>query len=233
MGRLGPRRVAAACTLGAAAAWALLYRLGRTWGATREERRRSLPGDALVPRAALTTDHAIDIDAPAERIWPWLVQVGWGRGGWYTYRWVDALLFPANAPSATTIRRDLQQLAIGDVIPDGPPESGCFFTVESLEPNRVLALLSHTHLPPQLLNRPGVRLDFSWTFVLEPMSPERTRFHFRSRAAARPWWLLTAYRVLLIPADLVMARSMCRGLKQRVESSLPERSGRRRGGGAV
>ncbi|MEZ4503475.1 MAG: hypothetical protein R3C39_12685 [Dehalococcoidia bacterium] len=133
--------------VGAAAAWALLYRLGRTWGATTAERERCLPGDELVSRATVVTDHAIDIDASAERIWPWLVQVGWGRGGWYTYRWVDALLFPANAPSAATIRPELQGLAVGDVVPDGPPESGCFFTVEEVERNRTLVLLSHTHLP--------------------------------------------------------------------------------------
>ncbi|MEX2229952.1 MAG: hypothetical protein WEB13_09990 [Dehalococcoidia bacterium] len=199
--------------------WGALYYLGRTWGSTSEERQRTLPGDAIVERPAIVTDHAIDVEAPAERTWPWLVQMGRGRGGWYTHRWVDRLLFPANGPSAEAVLPQFQQLAAGDTILDGPPETGCFFTVERLEPDRALVLRSHTHLPPQLLNRPGVALDCTWTFVLEPLSAERTRFHFRSRITARPWWLVATYRLFLVPADFVMARSMCRGVKERAERS--------------
>jgi hypothetical protein len=200
--------------------WAALYWLGRTWGTTSSERTRALLGDELVPRPAIITDHAVDIAVPAHRIWPWLLQMGWHRGGWYTHRWVDRLLFPANAPSAEAFLPEFQQLALGDLVPDGPPETGCFFTVERLEPHRALVLLSHTHLPPQLLHRPGVKLDFSWAFVLEPLPGGRTRFHFRSRITARPWWLLLSYRLVLVPADFVMARSMCRGLKRRAEQAM-------------
>jgi hypothetical protein len=60
-------------------------------------------------------------------------------------------------------------------------------------------------------------LDFSWAFVLEAMPNERTRLHFRSRVRAQPWWLVLAYQLVLVPADFVMAQSMCRGLKRRVE----------------
>ena len=56
-------------------------------------------------------------------MWPWLVQMGWGRAGWYTARWVDRLLFPANGPSATQIIPELQSLDVGDFIPDGAPET--------------------------------------------------------------------------------------------------------------
>ena len=209
-------RIGVACGLAATA----LYRLGRAWGSHEDERGRPLPGDELVPHPSIVTDHAIDIEAPAEQIWPWLVQMGWGRGGWYTHRWVDVVLFPANAPSAEAIRPELQRLAVGDAIPDGPPESGCVFTVERLEPNRALVLRSRTHLPPPLLTHPGVRLDFSWAFVLEPLSAERTRLHFRARSAVRPLWLLAAYHLLLVPGDFVMARSMCRGLRRRAETAI-------------
>src|SRR5664280_3848435 len=74
--------------------------LGRTYGATRDERHRGLAGDDLVVRPQATTTHATTIDAPPDHIWPWLVQMGWGRGQWYTARWVDLLLFPDNGPSA-------------------------------------------------------------------------------------------------------------------------------------
>lgn len=59
---------------------------------------------------------AITIDAPPEDVWPWVVQMGWGRGGWYTARWVDRLLFPANEPSATTVLPELQDLEVGDFV---------------------------------------------------------------------------------------------------------------------
>ena len=80
--------------------YAALQWFGRTAGATRTERSEPLPGDALVDHPLVRTPHATTIHAPPDRIWPWLVQMGWHRGGWYTASWVDRLLFPANAPSA-------------------------------------------------------------------------------------------------------------------------------------
>ena len=200
-----------------AAGWGALYYLGRTWGSTKAERSRPLPGDELVPVPSTVTDHAIDIEATPEAIWPWLLQVGWHRGGWYTYRWVDALVFPANAASANAILPEYQRLEVGDRIPDGPPESGCYFTVRQLDPNRHMVLTSSTHLPPQLLGRPGIVFEWSWTFHLEPVDARSTRFHFRSRLFVRPWWLRLLYELFIVPADFLMGRSMCHGLKQRAE----------------
>jgi hypothetical protein len=199
-------------------AWAAAARLGRTWGSTAEERARRLPGDDLVPRPMLGGDHAITIDAAPADVWPWLVQMGWQRGGWYTYRWVDRLLFPLNGPSATAILPQFQDLRIGDHIPDGPPELGCYFVVERMEPERHLVLLSTTHLPPQLLNKDGIVMKWTWTFALEPAS-RGTRFHFRWRAETRPLWLRLIYQALVMPADFMMGRSMCKGLKRRVEAT--------------
>jgi hypothetical protein len=120
-----------------------LYRLGQTWGATERERQQALAGDELLPDATAWTTHGITIAAPRDAVWPWLVQMGWGRAGWYTYRWVDRLLFPANALSADPILPELQ-LEVGDHVPDGPPATDCWFTVEQLEPDR---LRSTRHLP--------------------------------------------------------------------------------------
>lgn len=83
-------RVALTALIGAEA-WGAMYHLGRTWGSTLEERNQHLPGDELIEHPRLTTDHAITIAAPVADVWPWLVQMGWNRGGWYTYRWVDRL----------------------------------------------------------------------------------------------------------------------------------------------
>jgi hypothetical protein len=88
--------VAAAALAGVVAAgqW-----LGRTSGSTRAERRRRLPGDELVDRPTVVTNHAVTVPAPPTQVWPWLVQMGWHRGGWYTARWVDRLLFGQTGPA--------------------------------------------------------------------------------------------------------------------------------------
>ena len=118
--------------VGAACAEVMLLRLGRAYGSTAEERARPLPGDQIVTNPHVVTDHAVTIDAPPDCVWPWLVQMGWGRGGWYTARWVDRLLFPANGPSADRIIPELQHLRVGDFIPDGPPDIECGLMVELL-----------------------------------------------------------------------------------------------------
>jgi hypothetical protein len=195
---------------------AILVHLGRTYGSRAEERARTLPGDGIVARPTAVTNHAVTIDAPSDCVWPWLVQMGWGRGGWYTARWVDRLLFPANGPSAERIIPELQALAVGDFVPDGPPESECGMTVEVLEPNRALVLHSTSHLPRSWRGRAAA--DWSWAFMLTPVDGgRRTRFLFRSRWSTAPWWLTAAGWLGIVPADFVMARAMLRGVRRRAE----------------
>jgi hypothetical protein len=193
--------------------------LGQTYGSTPEERRMTLPGDDIVPDPQVVTNHAITIDAPPESVWPWLVQMGWHRAGWYTARWVDKLLFPANWPSANRIVPGLQEINLGDFIPDGAPETKCGLIVERLEPQRALALRSTSHLPASWREKHMATLDWSWAFVLTPIDPgRRTRFLFRSRWVTAPWWLTLGGWLFIVPADFVMSRDMLRGVKQRAES---------------
>ena len=84
-------------------AYATAHRLGQTYGSTFYERHAPMPGDGVVPKPRFVITHGITIDAPPEDVWPWLVQMGWHRGGWYTARWVDKLLFPANQASVDHI----------------------------------------------------------------------------------------------------------------------------------
>ena len=213
----GRTRVAAGLGASVAVAtWFLFDRLGRTWGSTRAERAARLAGDDVVASPLVVTDHAATIDAPREQVWPWLVQMGWHRGGWYTARWVDRLLFPANAPSAERIVPELQQLRVGDLVPDGPPESDCNFVVEILDAPGRLLLHSRSHLPLAWRERLGADMDWTWSFALTECGPGRTRFHLRSRVRLAPRWIALAYRIA-IPADFVMARQMARGLKSRAE----------------
>lgn len=200
----------------AAVAEVALIRLGKTFGSTADERRAPLPGDDLVLDPVVQTDHAVTIDAPPSAVWPWLVQMGWGRGGWYTARWVDRLLFPANGPSADRIEPDLQDIEIGTFIPDGPPETECGLTVVRLEPERALVLRSNSHLPVSWRDR--AQLDWTWAFVLTPVDAGRgARFHFRSRWVTRPWWLTLGGRLVVVPADFVMSRDMLRGVRRRAQ----------------
>jgi hypothetical protein len=209
-------RTGAGVLAAAAAVEAVLIHLGRTYGSTPEERAARLPGDDLIPAPKVQTDHAVTIDAPPSSVWPWLVQMGWGRAGWYTARWVDRLLFPANGPSADRIVPELQDIEVGTFIPDGPPETECGLDVIELVPERALVLRSNSHLPISWRER--ATLDWTWAFVLEPVPDgDRTRYHFRSRWVTEPWWFTLAGRLAVVPADLVMSRDMLRGIKRRAE----------------
>ncbi|MGZ5405636.1 MAG: hypothetical protein ACXWDL_13375, partial [Nocardioides sp.] len=122
-----------AVALMSTAAYAVLHRLGRTSGSTRQERRSRLPGDELIVRPTVVTNHAATLPAPPEQVWPWLTQLGWHLGGWYTPRWVDRLLFPDNWPSAKRLDPALlRDLTPGDTIPDGPPGTAEFVVEQAV-----------------------------------------------------------------------------------------------------
>ena len=202
--------------LAAAGGFVFAYSRGRTSGSTLEERQRRLAGDELVPNAQVSVTHSRTLPAPPADVWPWLVQVGWGRGGWYTPRWVDLVFFPANRPSAAHILPMYQELHAGDVIPDGPPEAECGFVVTDIEPERHLVLRSTSHLPLSWRQHGWAEVDWTWTFVLVPSHDGRsTRLIFRWRSRTKPWWLTAAVHSFVIPADAVMSRGMLRGLDSR------------------
>jgi hypothetical protein len=139
------------------AGYAALHCLGRRAGSTRAERRQALPGDGAVRHPQMVTDHAITISAPPEAVWPWLTQMGWHRAGYYTPRWVDRLLFPANLPSLDVLDPGLaRELGVGDTIPDGPPGTA-WFVVEEASPPGTLVLHSTTHVPPAWREKFGAR----------------------------------------------------------------------------
>ena len=222
--------------LAGASAGYLLRRLGKRWGATEAEVHRSLPGDDLVPHPMLETTHAITIRAPAGAIWPWLVQMGYDRGWWYTdarwYRLIETSLWKAKPQrSADWIIPEFQQLAVGDTVPDGPPGTA-FFTVAQLEPQRVLALYSTTHIlfmaPASVRNNPQLGLygDFSWVFMLDEKEEGVTRLIVRTRASYGPCLFRMLTLPLLYLGDFLMARMMLRGIKQRVKQSVGTGSGK-------
>lgn len=170
------------------------------WGATNEEVGRSLPGDSIVEKADFNATRAITIDAPPEHIWPWLVQIGSGRAGWYTYDWIDN----ARVPSADVIVPELQHLDVGDLV---PMVSGKDIGVWVKELERERRML--------WWDRKG---EYSWEWKLDPVDENSTRLITRLRATFPP--VLTPkmlYAVVASTGDIVMIRKALRGIKARAE----------------
>lgn len=151
-----PVRARTVTLLGVGSACAALQMLGRRAGSTREERAAALPGDDLVHRPQMRTDHAGTIDAQTDQVWPWLTRMGWHLAGWYTPPWVDRLLFPDNWPALDHLDPHLvRDLHVGDIIPDGTPGTAQY-VVAQVEPPHLLVLRSTTHIPPGWDIRHGV-----------------------------------------------------------------------------
>src|SRR5438874_6149265 len=139
--------------------------------------------------------------------------------------WVDKYIWHTSHPASPDhIVPELQHLEVGDTVPDGPPGTA-FFTVATLEPERVLALFSTTHIlfmaPASLRNKPKVGLhgEFSWVFILAEKEEGVTRLIVRTRASYEPKMFRMLTRPILFPADFLMARLMLQTIKQRVEHS--------------
>jgi hypothetical protein len=213
------RRFLMAGAGGGATAFGVLYALGRHWGATRNESQRVLSGDEIVSNPSGVTTHAITIKVPPEEVWPWIVQMGYHRGGWYTYPWVDRYIWRIHNPSANEVRPDLQDVRLGSIIPDGEPGTA-WYVVERFEPHRLLVLHSTSHIPAAIRKRyPNVSVDWTWTFALEPTPEGHTRLLLRVRPRCTPWWFTALYHLLIVPSDFFMARSMLRGIKTRAEGT--------------
>jgi hypothetical protein len=185
------------------------------WGATEEEITKPLPGDELIPSARLDSTHAITIHAPAERIWPWLAQMGYeDRAGTYSYdlfersigRNLDRL-DPAIAPLTT-----------GATMPFAP---GMPMTVAVADPPRALVLWQVTSAS-KAINPAGPWGDdhvaWSWAFVLEPVDAATTRLLVRMRVSYQPAAKWATYMWLLVePAHFVMGRRQLLGIRRRAE----------------
>ncbi|HEX5016612.1 MAG TPA: hypothetical protein VFX15_03380 [Actinomycetes bacterium] len=221
------RRGLALAALSAVGTYAALQILGRRAGSTARERQARLPGDEQVARPQIVTNHATTIRALPEAVWPWLSQLGWHLGGYYTPHWVDALLFPENWRSLDHLDPNLiRDLSVGDVIPDGKPGTA-HYVVAQVEAPLLLVLASSTHLPRGWSERYGARMTWTWCFALSDLGDGTTRVHLRVRGRTDPWWLTALYVGGIVPADYIMATGMLRGLKARAEGrSSPKVSGR-------
>jgi hypothetical protein len=190
----------------------------RDWGSTAEEREKALLGDEVVADVMSHYTRAVTIDAAPEAVWPWLVQIGDRRAGFYSYDWIERYLFPGavhyidGTHSATSIHPELQELHVGDRINTGSLGRVAIGSpVTGLQQERALVI-------------------GTWAFILEPLTGGRTRLLVRERdtgwlrlAAPRRSALLRALGGLVDyvigePLHFLMVRKMMLGLKKRAES---------------
>jgi len=203
----------------------------RTWGVDPAEQAAALPGDDLVADADAVDTRGITIDAPPEAVWPWLVQMGYGRAGWYSWDRMDM-----RGSSAEQILPELQQLAVGDTVPTDPSGG---FVVRELEPHRALVLYVDAVTTAERLAAPdgdgslpaglaasgrfldaATAPDFaaSWAFSLQALDGGRTRLVERVRAR-----LGTPAGTPAVPGKLlgfgvfVMTQKQMTGVRDRAE----------------
>jgi len=251
--RRAPIIFAAAGTAAALAGLAAYRRVVRpwyeSWGVDPADENRLLPGDELVATPTAGDTRGIEIAAPAAAIWPWLVQMGLGRGGWYSY---DAL--DMKGRSAEAIVPEWQSIAAGDTLPAWP---GGGFEVAQIEPEHALVLYlddkivaaaerlaretaadgvgSTATTPPGLAASEAIlrtqprQFRVSWAFVLEPIDERTTRLLVRGRGRLEKPDLgavlnFLYWRLVFEPAHFVMERKMMLGLKTRAERAYAEAS---------
>jgi hypothetical protein len=204
--------------VGAAYSFLLLPRL-RRWGATRDEVSRPLPGDELVPDPLYSTTHAITVRAAATDVWPWLVQIGQNRGGFYTY---DALenLAGLRVRSADRVHPEWQDVRAGEDHLTLDPDETMKMTIAVLEPPRAFVVRSGAPGEPPQEGGSLFRgeMAWSWGFYLEPAAAGESRLVIRSRASWRRTVAAACAQAFgLEPAHFVMEEGMLRGIRDRAE----------------
>jgi hypothetical protein len=206
------RRIAARGLVGIAGLLAVAYALVirprlLTWGSTVEERSRRLPGDEIEPDASYVTTRALTIEAPAAAIWPWLVQMGQDRAGFYTHNWVERVL-QSGIPDTSVIRPDWQHLDVGDLMRTNRDIAG--------QPmGWPVAVVDHGHALVVTSKRMPAG---TYAFVIEPIDAERSRLIVRDRA--RWTWTERPFAALVYePLHAYMETGLMAGVKRRVEAS--------------
>jgi hypothetical protein len=187
------------------------------WGATDDDLLRALPGDGLVPGERDGTTMATTIHAPTAAVWPWLAQMGWDRGGWYSWDRLDN----RGRPSAEEIDLSWQHVQEGDRM-YSMPDQRAWFDVVHVEPNRSLVLRASMDLRGQPFDRSGPRprwyTDARWEFFLDPQPDGSTRLLVRTGGTAAPRGLTDIMNyVFWHPAHVVMQVRQFHQLRRRAE----------------
>lgn len=188
----------------AGAYWLVVRPWSLRWGATDAELTSALPGDELIASSQRQVTRAIRIEATPEKIWPWLIQIGAGRGGFYSADWFETKILGCPITNAERIEPALQNLKLGDVIRLCPEGSGppIVYAVRRLDADRALVLGV----------REGQGWGHTWAFILRPQPDGSTRLLVRSRTALEQGW-----QKMIEFGEFVMERAMMIGIKTRAE----------------
>ena len=234
-----PVRKAAGWVVGGWSLGAVARRVSARTGVSDAEAYGSLPGDEIIRHPMVEWTRGVTVDTTPERVWPWLAQMGYGRGGWYTPEWVDLFAnrwifgvkrrFPK---SANRLLPEYQHVAPGDLICDGPNYAS-YFRVEHVDPCHALVYRSIRHprrgspidiedleSPARVeeeLRAAGVYFDFTWALALRAIPERRTRLLVRTRANYAP----RALGILSLPMGLIDASygvAMLRAIARRAVS---------------
>jgi hypothetical protein len=194
------------------------------WGATMVEVNQELPGDEYVPDPKISYTQAITIDAAPARVWPWVVQVGLHRAGWYTLDWIDNLMGAADFYdgkfSASRIIPELQSLKVGDRVAIHPAIA---YDVVQVSRNHALVLAGRSNTVNGESFAPGDPLPLhyintSWAFVLEPLGERRTRMICRNRTDySHDWPNIISFGLATEGGSLIMQPNMLKGIRARAE----------------
>ncbi len=192
------------------------------WGATESEAARLLPGDELVPHPRVKYTRGITIEATPDRIWPWLVQMGQGKGGLYSYEELENLA-GCDVHNADRILPQFQNIKVGDQVKLGPKGYPAF-TVLGVHPQEALVLAAADVIPEPHNNEfpdplPAEYTLSNWVFYLNPITSHSTRLLVRGWLDYEPnsWKNWIIWRALTEPIAFIMERKMLREIKKRVE----------------
>ncbi|MDZ4092440.1 MAG: hypothetical protein U1D68_14675 [Arthrobacter sp.] len=186
-------------------------------GATAEEANGPYPGDGLIPEGTRSATMAVTIDAPRSRVWPWLVQMGTDRAGWYSWDRLDNF----GRASAWTIHPEWQDIAVGDHLA-GTPDGSQWWEVAALDPERFLGLRMSLDLRGRPFDPAGQRpryfTDSLWGFELKDAAGGRTRLVVSGYWSFRPKGLQPILSILLLePSHWVMQTRQFSNLQRRAE----------------
>lgn len=199
---------------------AFLSPLGRKqrerWGATDYEFDRMMPGDDMLPVARWASTHAINIEATPDEVWPWVIQIGQGRGGFYSYDTLENMI-GNHTPNAEAVMEEFQDLRAGDEI--RLHRTNLLPALEVREVNAPHHLLLGRE--PQYDRKYECTIGLTWLFLLEPTPEGHTRLLVRWRMFYDPDTIqnrLTFGAAVVEPITYVMETKMMEGIKQRAEA---------------
>jgi hypothetical protein len=174
------------------------------WGTTANEVTSVMPGDKVITNPTNSAMQAVTVATSPGNVWPWLVQMGYQRGGLYSYDWLDRLFGFLDRPSATQVLPQFQHLSVDDKIPWGHGE---YLTVQEIEPFKSLVLYYH-----------GRGMEWVWQFVLYPLDSNHTRLITRGIEQIPKTLIWRLGMMFMEPAAFIMTRRMLLGVKQRAEA---------------